>query len=806
MRVPYNWLKEYVDFDLPPLELADRLTMAGLEVGAVEPWGELFSGVVVGRILAIEPHPRRERLALVRVDRGGGEEVAVVCGARNIKEGQKVPLALPGARLPGLPKPLEALELGGVLSQGMLCSAQELGLELVQEAEGILILDPGAQPGAPLEEVLDLEDSVLVLELTPNRADCLGLLGVAWEVAALTGGKLKLPPVDPPEVEERVENYARVDVEDPDLCPRYAARVIREVAVAPSPLWMQIRLLKAGIRPINNVVDITNYVMWEFGQPLHAFDYERLEGGRIVVRRAYPGEVTVTLDGKMRELNPEILVIADASKTVALGGVMGAENSEIGPETRTVLLEAALFNPVNIRRTARRLGLPSEASQRFERGVNPESVLEAQGRAALLMSRLAGGEVLQGVIDVYPKPFQRCRIAVRPYRVNEIIGKKIPVEEMVNLLERLGFDVQREPNRTLAVTVPLRRSDIQLEEDIVEEVARLHGYENIPTTLPRGELIECREAPELRLHNLVRDTMAAMGFYEVITYSFINPNLLRRLRIGEDTELARAIPLQNPLSEEQGVMRTTLLPGLLKVLQHNFNHQEYNQLLFELGAVFLPRRLPLEELPDERMTLGLAATGAVTEPNWSGGGRQADFYLVKGVLEALFRKLGLGSVDFRPLESPFLHPTRAAGLFLEGEELGYLGELHPEVATDWDLRQAVIVAELNGELLFSRASLVPRLEPLPRYPASLRDISVVVPREITARELESCIREAGGELVDRITLFDLYEGKQIPPGKRSISFAIAYRSSQGTLTDEEVNQIHGRIQQALFALGATLRT
>lgn len=802
MRIPYNWLKEYIDLELSPEELAESLTHAGIEVEAVERFAEIPARVVVGEIATLAPHPHNSRLSVAGVDPGSGRLLNIVCGAPNIAAGQKVPLALPGAVLPGRGR-IEAAELYGVISEGMLCSGEELGLEL-GSPDGILILDADTRTGLPLGEALGLDDRILVLDLTPNRADCLGLLGIAYEVAALTGAAVKHPPAAPPEREELTSEALRVEVQAPSLCSRYTARLIEDIAVGSSPLWMQLCLLKAGLRPISNIVDITNYVMWEYGQPLHAFDFHLIRGGRIIVRRGQPGESLVTLDGVERSLNEEVVVIADTSGPVALGGVMGGESTEINPSTRTVLLEAALFNPVSIRRMARRYGIPSEASQRFERGVNPEWVAEASGRAALLMAELAGGKVLRGLIDSYPAPAEPRRVTVRPHRINEILGMKIPAEEVSHILRRLAFTV-KPAGRSLEVTVPLRRGDIFLEEDVVEEVARLYGYDKIPATLPRGEMLESREELPERLQCLARDTLIACGFTEIITYSFISPAELRSLRLPEGDFRLHAIPLRNPLSEEQSIMRTTLLPGLLKTMQYNFHHREMDQLLFEIGAVYLPRQLPLEELPQEKLRLSLAATGRFPEANWYSSSQPAGFFVAKGAVEALLHRFGIEEVQYLPAKLPFFHPTRAAVVMIGGEEAGFLGELRPQLAEKWDYPQPAAVAELDLELLIERADPLPRVAPLPRYPAGLRDIAVLVPRSLPAGKLERCIYEAGGGLVEQVALFDLYEGAQIPAGCRSLAFTITYRHPGRTLTEAEINAAHGNIEAALSRLGAELR-
>ncbi len=802
MRIAYSWLKEYINLELSPGELAERLTHAGVEVETVERFREAPQGVVVGEIITVEPHPHNSRLSVTGVDPGSGRPLQIVCGAPNIAAGQKVPLALPGAMLPGRGG-IEAAQLYGVTSEGMLCSGEELGLEL-GPAGGILILDPFAKTGTALGEALELEDWILILDLTPNRADCLGLLGLAYEVAALTGAAVRHPSAVPPEAEDSASDTLRVVLKEPSLCSRYTARVIEDVAVGASPLWMQLRLLKSGLRPISNVVDITNYVMWEYGQPLHAFDYNLTRGGEIIVRRGRPGERLVTLDGVERLLDEEVLVIADTAGPVALGGVMGGESTEINPSTRAVLLEAALFNSVSVRRTARRYTIPSEASQRFERGVNSDWVAEASGRAALLMCELAGGKVLQGLLDSYPVPRQPRRVTVRPHRVNEILGMKISASRVNDILERLGFAVEA-VGRSLEVTVPARRNDIFIEEDLVEEVARLHGYEKIPATLPRGELLECREDLPERMQSLARETLAACGFNEIITYSFISPAVLRSFRFPEEDQRLLAIPIQNPLSEEQSIMRTTLLPGLLKTLQENFHHREMDQLLFEIGPVYLPRRLPLDELPLEKLRLSLAATGKLPEANWYSKSQTAGFFVVKGAIEALLDRFGLGEAEFVPAELSFTHPTRAAVIMIGGKEAGFLGEVKPNIAEKWDFPQSAAIAELNLEILIDDSGHLPVVAPLPRYPAGLRDIAVVVPRSLSAGRLERSIYGAGSGLVEKVALFDLYEGAQIPPNRRSLAFTITYRHPERTLTESEINAAHSNIEKALYKLGAELR-
>jgi len=579
-----------------------------------------------------------------------------------------------------------------------------------------------------------------------------------------------------------------------------------EITIKKSPLWMQLRLLKAGIRPISNVVDITNYVMWEYGQPLHAFDLELLTDSEIIVRRATAGEVLITLDGVKRELDTEVLVIADSTKAVGLAGVMGGENTEITETTKAILIEAAAFNPKNIRRTARRFALPSEASQRFEKGVNHDAVLDAQNRAAYLIGELTGGKVLQGLIDINSSMVKPWPVQLKPSRVNKILGMEIAQEEIIAILSKLGLPLKQVDEDQLLVTVPLRRPDLIIEEDLIEEIVRLHGYDRVPTTLPRGELTQNRESMPERLKTMVRNLLVSCGFYECITYSFINPANLNRLRIAGDDPRLRLISVQNPFSEEQAVMRTTLLPGLLKAALQNISYRELNMQLFELGIVYYPQKLPIISLPEETERLTLLVSGLAPEPNWVVPSRQAGFYEIKGALELIFKRFQIEGVNYLDRAEPFTHPTRSAQLLLDGKLFGFIGELHPDVAVDFGLEQPVTIAEIELAPLFSKANLVPRMVPLPRYPAANRDLAVVVSKEVCAAKLEEAIWAAGGELLDAVRLFDLYEGKQVPAGKRSLAYSLVFRTDEGTLTEAEVNAAQNKIEEALLGLGATLRS
>jgi phenylalanyl-tRNA synthetase beta chain len=803
MQVPYRWLKEYIDPGLSAQKIAELMTLAGIEVGAVERFGPELPGVVVGKIIKMEEHPGRSNLTIVEVDTGQGPR-KIVCGAKNYKVGDLVPVARPGAVLPG-DWQIEEAKLYGVLSSGMLCSAHELGLDLGAVDE-ILILESSTKIGESVEKILGLDEDILTLELTPNRSDCLGLIGVAYEVASLTGSKVTIPPFEPSETGRHLNDYFQVIVEDDELCPRYTARAVEKIKIGSSPLWMQLRLLKAGIRPISNVVDITNYVMWEFGQPLHAFDLELLEGGQILVRRAKDGEEIVTLDGVKRVLDPEVLVIADRTRAVGLAGVMGGENTEINNSTHSVLIEAAAFNPKNIRRTARRYNLPSEASQRFEKGVNHETVIQALNRAVYLIGEMAGGNVSQGVIDVNSSNVKPWQITANPARINKVLGMQIPEQEIITIFERLGLQVEKESGTNLLVTVPLRRPDLLIEEDLIEEVVRLYGYDQVPTTLPSGELIENRESREERIIYLIKNILISCGFYECITYSFINPANLDHLKLPGDDHRLKVIPVQNPFSDEQAIMRTTLLPGLLKAVQHNISYRELNLLFFEIGTVYRPKELPLKQLPEEKSKLSLIVSGTIPEPNWVTSSRQADFFELKGALEAIFSRIQINGVTYLDQAEPFTHPTRSAQIMANDVNLGFIGELHPAVAMEYEINQPVTVCELDLDLILNRAKTVPRITLLPRYPAANRDLAIVVSREITAIKLENAIREAGGDLVSGVRLFDLYEGKQVPEGKKSLAYSVTFRREKGTLNEIEINEAQKKIEKELFKLGAVLRS
>lgn len=812
MRVPLEWLKEYVAIEVSPGELAARLTNAGLEVDSVSTVDPL-PGVITCRITAIAPHPDSAHLRICQVDTGK-ELVQVVSGAPNLRLGQVAALARPGAVLPGGHE-IRRARFRGVDSEGMLCSAPELGLPGTHE-EGILELGPDTALGQPVSKALGLEEVVIGIETTPNRADCLGLVNLAREVAAITGAPLKLPEElscrpqgsaaanqeegsgagrvtgSWPQVRERVS----VTIAEPDLCFRYVAKIVTGVRVAPSPAWMQRRLEAAGLRPVNNIVDITNYVMLETGQPLHAFDYARLSGPEIIVRLARAGENIRTLDGVERELAPTMLVIADRERPVAVAGVMGGEATGITGNTRTVLLESACFAGPSVRHTARQLGLASEASLRFARGVDREGCLAAAERACRLMAEIAGGEVVPGAVDNYPRRWVPTSIRLSPSRVRELLGADIPAREITAILSHLQLEWEEAKDGNLLVHIPSYRADLALEADLVEEVARLYGYERIPAAFPPGVTGEAKLTRDQRLEARARQLLAASGLYEVITYSFISPEELARLGMSLDC----AVRLRNPLREDQGVMRTTLLPGLLAVARNNLSRQQRTVAVYEVGKVFHQA----EPVPQESLRAAALVTGERLA-GWDWAARPLDFFYLKGILTEWMHWWGIQMEFCRGGHLSFLHPGRAAVLRAGGREVGFLGELHPQVQESWDLPQRVTVFEVELKPLMDLASLVPEYRPLLRFPVAERDVAVIVPEDVPYQLVQDAIARAAGKELRSLELFDVYRGDQVGHGRRSLAFHLVYGSADHTLNEEEVASIHNRVLAALGEIGGLLR-
>ena len=792
MKVSLNWLKDYVEIRMGLKELIHLLTMAGLEVEEAMSVGEGFDKVVVAEILSIRKHPNADRLSFVEVKTHQGT-LPIVCGATNIKEGQKVPLALVGARLPnGLE--IKKSKIRGVSSEGMLCSETELGLG--QDTSGIMILPPQTPTGVDLGEALGLKDTILDISITPNRPDCLCVIGVAREIAALTHQKVKYPLVSLSDRGEEVHQKTSVTILDPDLCPRYVARMVEEVKIGPSPQWMKNRLEKVGIRSISNVVDVTNYVMMEYGQPLHAFDFELLEEGRIVVRRARQGEEFVTLDGVKRALDEEMLMICDGVKPVAIAGIMGGLNSEIKENTKRVLLESAYFNPAGNRRTSKKLGLETEAAYRFGRGIDYGGCLAAANRAIQLIQELASGRVVEGVVDVYPLPIQPNPIRLSVRKIHQILGKEVSGEQVKRYLGDLELEVREQDKDVLIVAPPPFRGDLEREIDLIEEVARLDGYEGIPVTIPKGPPSSEERSKEFLIERKVIDTLIYHGYHEVVTYSFTSPTSSDILGLPTDDPRRHHLRILNPLTEDFSVMRTSLLPGLMETVRYNVSRKNSNLKLFELKKVFLPQGG--EKLPEEVKYLVGLAMGFDRDPHWAFSPRPVDFYDIKGCVEDLLDTLQIKEAKFNKAEDvPYLHPGKTSRIALNHETLGVLGEIHPQVLSQYEIQGKAYLFEMDFSKMMKWAEEGRRFQPLPKFPAVYRDLSVVVDHALEAERVVEAIRAFRQSFIEEVTLFDIYQGSPIPEGKKGISYRIRYQANDRTLTDEEVNQYHEKVLSRL---------
>jgi phenylalanyl-tRNA synthetase beta chain len=799
MKVSLKWLKEYVDIDLPPAELADKLTMAGTEVKGWQVIGGEWENIVVGQILAINPHPNADRLTLPTVDLGT-EQPTVVCGAPNLKVGDKVAFARVGANLidghSGQAIKLETAKIRGVVSSGMVCSEKELGIS--DSHKGIMVLAAEAEVGTPLADFMG--DVIFDLDVTPNRPDCLSVIGIAREIAALTGREVNLPDAGYDEKGAPVEQQISIEIIDPDLCPRYSASLITGVKIAPSPQWLQQRLLAGGMRPINNVVDITNFVMLEYGEPLHAFDYNRVRGQKIIVRRAEEGEVLVTLDGNKRLLSKDMLVIADGERGLAVAGVMGGADSEMTDRTTAIVLEAANFNPASIYNTGSTLGLPSEARMRFERGISPELTLPALERATQLIIELASGKAAKGIVDVYPGRQEPKPILLSTGEVKRLLGVDFSIREMKEALTSLGCDCQPDSASEIRVTAPYWRSDISLAEDLVEEVARVIGYDRIPVTMPGGEVPRQNPAPVIGFKREVRRHLAGYGFYEVVTYSLTGLDLLNGLLPEVHPLEPEPLRVLKPMTAEQEYLRPSLRVSLLAALEANRRHEDGGIRLFEQGRVYVRRH---NDLPDEpEMLCGLLA-GSRFDQSWHGGDELVDFFDARGVVEGLLGRLGV-EADFQPSDDESLNPAKQAAIVVGGKKVGVVGEVHRKVADAFDLAEKVYLLEINLSQLLPFTLEHKLFQPISRFPAVVRDIALVVDGGVTHRQVVDII--GGFPLVTRVALFDLFTGGKLPAGKKSMAYRITFQSPSKTLTDEAANQVQKKIVDKLGKeLGATLR-
>lgn len=801
MLVSLNWLADYVDLtDQQPAELAEKITRSGIEVDAIEVRSQDMKNVVIGQVVSKEKHPEADKLNICQVDIGTGELSQIVCGAPNVDAGQNVIVAVPGARLPGGFK-IKKAKLRGQESNGMICSLQELGIEgkVVPKAfaDGIFVLPTDAPVGQDALEYLALHDTVLELGLTPNRADAMSMLGVAYEVAAILQQPVKLPEIAYASATETAEDALKLRVDALDANPLYIAKVIKDIKVGPSPQWLQNRLMAVGVRPHNNVVDVTNYVLMEYGQPLHAFDYDHLATKEIVVRMASEGEVITTLDDQERKLEATDLVITNGQEPVAVAGVMGGANSEVHEGTTTVVLESAYFTGSFIRQTSKRLGLRSDASARFEKGVDPNRVEAAAERAAQLLAELAGGTVLAGSVVVDELDKSAKKVVVSPDFINERLGMKISFDEMQHILTRLKFPFEV-ANGLFYIDAPTRRQDIVIPEDIVEEIARMYGYDRIPMTLPEGAHQAGGLTPYQAKRRLVRQTLEGAGLYQAVTYSLTSSEQAQRFALHE----APVTKLLMPMSEERSTLRQSLIPHLVEAASYNVARRVESVALYEVGSVFLDQGM--DELPVEIEHVAGVVTGLWVDNAWQGEKKPVDFFVVKGIVEALAAKLG-ATLSYRQAKRDGLHPGRTADILFGEIVVGFIGQLHPTEQKRLDLKETYVF-ELNMQALITEVLPTISYTAVSRFPAITRDIALVVDRETPAATLESVIRASGGKLVTAIRLFDLYQGDKMAADKKSVAFSITYQDPERTLTDEEVVAAHEKVVAALAEqVGAELR-
>jgi phenylalanyl-tRNA synthetase beta chain len=801
MRISLNWLKEYVDIDQSPEELAHLLTMAGLEVEGIEPVGQSLDDIIVAKIISVEKHPNADRLTNCIVDTGK-EQVPVVCGAPNARAGIKVAMAVPGVTLPG-GVVVKKGKIRGEVSMGILLAEDEMGL--TDDHAGIMILPENFETGARLTSMMSVKDYILDISLTPNRPDCASVIGIAREVAALTGNNIRMPETGYLENGSSINDLAQVTIDDVAGCPRYAAGMVQGVTLDTSPFWMRYRLYASGVRAINNVVDISNYVLMELGQPLHTFDYRMLSGHRIVVARAKEGDLFTTLDGQARTLNSGHLMIRDGEKPVALAGVMGGINSEIKPDTADVLVESAYFDPTTIRRGAKSLGLSTEASWRFERGIDIGGVTNALRRSLALLAGLTGGKICKGIIDNYPNTYQPPVIGLRIKRTNECLGTSLTRDQVVPYLKSLQMDVKDISEGALQVSPPTFRVDISREIDLIEEVSRLYGYDNIPVTFPAIKPYNEKDDPSIKLHDQACSIMSGMGFSEVITYSFISPDSIEKLDSGDDIYLRSFVRLRNPLSLDQSVMRTSILPGLLDTVKDNIDNGELDLKFFEWGNVFIRREN--EALPDEKPVLAGVMAGLYEQKAWHSVIRETDFYDIKGAVEVLLKSLGYKPDFKRDHPAPGYDQAASCGVFISDRCIGRLGRVDSAVLERFDIKaRAVFIFEIELDGLLSK-DLEPsiRYSSFSRFPAVKRDLTVIVNEQTESGFINGIIRSEGGELIESVSIFDVYKGEKIGPNKKTVSFRIIYRSKESTLDGNMINKLHEKITDRIMKeTGGTL--
>ncbi len=805
MNTSLSWIKAYVpDLDVTAQEYTDAMTLSGSKVESYEQLDADLDKIVIGQIEKIEKHPDADKLVICQVNVGTGENIQIVTGAPNVKEGQKVPVVLDGGRVagghdgkktPGGVK-IKKGKLRGVPSNGMLCSIEELGStrEMYPEApeNGIYIFDDDAVVGESAIHALGLDDTVVEYEITSNRVDCFGILGIAREAAATFDKKFCPPVVTETGNNENVADYIKVNVHDTDLCPRYCARVVKNIKIAPSPKWMQRRLASQGIRPINNIVDITNYVMEEYGQPMHAYDLDTIAGKEINVRCAAKGEKFVTLDGQERTMDDSVLMICDGEKAIGIAGIMGGENSMITDDVKTMLFEAACFDGTNIRLSSKKIGLRTDASGKFEKGLDPNNAIDAINRACQLIEELGAGEVVGGVVDVYGKVKEGRRIPFDADKVNKLLGTNIEKETMIGYFKKIDLDYDYEKDE---VIVPSWRQDLERLADMAEEVARFYGYANIPTTLPSGEATAGKKSFKMRVEDVAREVAEFCGFSQGMTYSFESPKVFDKLLLPEDSELRKTVVISNPLGEDFSIMRTTSLNGMLTSLSTNYNRRNKDVRLYELGNIYLPKQVPVTELPEERMQFTLGMYG------------EGDFFTMKGVVEEFLDRAGLhGKETYDPnAGKTFLHPGRQANIVYDGKVIGYLGEVHPTVAENYAIKDRVYVAVIDMPYIVEMASFDRKYEGIANFPAVTRDISMVMKKEIMVGDIEKVFDEKGGKYLESYKLFDIYEGAQIRAGFKSVAYSLTFRAKDKTLEENDYAPAMNKILKALEEMGIELR-
>ncbi|MGI5959935.1 MAG: phenylalanine--tRNA ligase subunit beta [Massiliimalia sp.] len=791
MNLSMRWLSDYVDIqNVTPKQFSEDLTMSGSKVEGYEIEGSEIENVVVGKVLSIEKHPDADKLVVCQLDVGQAEPVQIVTGATNVVVGALVPVCLDGAVLPG-GKKIKKGKLRGVVSNGMMCSLGELGLTAhdfpYAIEDGIFLIEEDCTPGQDIQSAIGLNDTSVEFEITSNRPDCMSVIGLARETAATYHVPLH---VEKPVVKgcgDDIHNYLKVDVENPELCPRYTAKIVKNVKIGPSPRWMRERLRASGVRPINNLVDITNYVMLEYGQPMHAFDLKYVEGNHIIVRNAKAGETMMTLDGIDRTFSEEMLVIADEKKPVAVAGVMGGEYSGIMDDTNTVVFESANFNGPSVRLTAKKLGMRTDASSRYEKGISADSTMDCVLRACQLVEMLGAGEVVDGVIDVDNSCKTPKTVAFTPDWINKFLGIEISREQMEGYLTSLGFTIEND-----VITVPSFRIDIEHKADVAEEVARLYGYNNIPTTAPTG-ISRGIITPEQKFERSINQTMLSLGCYEIMTYSFISPKYYDNILLPKDSSLRNSVVISNPLGEDTSIMRTTTIPSMMEIVSKNYNNRNPYFWAYEIGNEYIP--VEGQNLPDENRQLTVSLYG-----------NNADFYTLKGMVDTLLDRICVYDVEIAPCDSnPTFHPGRCAVLSKDGKEIGVLGEIHPKVCENYSVGTKVYLAKLDVATLMELANTEKTYQPLPKYPASTRDLSLVCDNDLPIGNIEKVIKNAVGAILEKVELFDVYRSEQLGADKKSVAYSLIMRSDKGTLTDEEADGAIKRVLKQLEKIGVVLR-